>query len=462
MTARRSFGAAVIAVLAVLGIAQLAVSCSGSTGTTSAGAAVSPVWFNQDLEQVSRSIPLQWERDGYGRNTVAWSLTSAAHSGKVAQTVRITNHRSGDRKLMTSMSSSGLPVQGGAQYELSAWYRLQGAAEIVVFTNTASAGWQYWWSSDYLTASSSWRQSTAITPPLPYDIKGISFGVALSSNGTLVTDDYSYSLVPIATTTTSTTTTTAPTSSTTAPTTTTMPTTTTTTVPPPSPTLLYDPFTRPDGLITNEYAVFNPADQARVVDKNWEVSSGSLFALANTAWTGVPDNLDPNAGSTNGTNSAVLRAVTRQGNFTNVTVSTRMRRNYLTSTSTTPAVDWDGEHLLLRYVTQYSLYYASIDRRDGNVVIKKKIHDGPSNDGVYYDLSPYVNHPMTPGVWHDVRAMVEDRPDGTVRIQLWVDGELVVTGLDTGQGGPVIRAGQVGVRGDNSNFQFDDFTVTTN
>ncbi len=459
MTARRSLGVAMTVVVAILTISQLAVSCSSDIGSTSADAAASPVFFNQDLEQVSGAIPVLWERDGYGRNRVAWSLTSAAHSGKVAQTIRITNYRSGDRKLMTSMGGAGLRVQGGGQYELSSWYRLQGAAEIVVFTNTVSEGWQYWWSSDFLAATSSWRLATAITPPLPYDIKGISFGVALSSNGTLVTDDYSYSIVPVATTTTSTTSTSSTTTS--APTTTTLPTTTTTTTLPPSPTMLYDPFTRPDGLITNEYAVFNPADQARVVDKNWEVSSGSLFALTNTAWSGIPDNIDPNAGSTNGNNSAVLRAVTRQGNFANVTVSTRIRRNYLTSTPTTPAVDWDGEHILLRYVTQYSLYYASIDRRDGNVVIKKKVHDGPSNDGVYYDLSPYVSHPMTSGVWHDVQAVVEDRADGTVRITLRIDGEVVVIGTDTGQGGPVIRAGQVGMRGDNSNFQFDDFTVTS-
>jgi hypothetical protein len=56
--------------------------------------------------------------------------------------------------------------------------------------------------------------------------------------------------------------------------------------------------------------------------------------------------------------------------------------------------------------------------------------------------------------------MIFDNPGGSVSIRLRVDGVLVLSASDSGTGGPVIRSGGVGIRGDNSDFNFNDFAVT--
>ena len=224
--------------------------------------------------------------------------------------------------------------------------------------------------------------------------------------------------------------------------------------------LLRDTFSVPDGLITNEYSFWNAGTPGSTSSPVWEMTSGSLFARAGVAWSGIPDTVDPNSTSSNGTDSAIFRMVTRRKDFTNVTVSFRLRRDSLTSTAATPAVAWDGEYVFLRYASETSLYYASFDRRDGTTAIKKKVTGGTSNGGTYYTLAS-GRGTFAPGIFHTVRSTITDNPDGSATIRLWVDGALVLSATDTGIGGPVIRSGGVGIRGDNADFSFDDFLVTT-
>ena len=412
------------------------------------------VLFNPGLEILDSTgaNPSGWYRAGYGSNTASWWLTSAAHSGKVAQGLRITRHTSGDRKLLTSMTGNGLSVVPGRPYVLSAWYTTTGTAEIVAFRRNAQGTWSYWTGGSVLAKTSSWRRASYTTPPVPADTVGISFGVALRSTGTLVTDDYAFTRVDPVTTTT------AP--STTSSSTSTSSSTTTTTTAPPSPVaLLGDSFSHADGLMTNEYAFWNPSAPDRVVDPNWEMTSGSLFAVNGVGWSGVPDDHEPNALSTNGTDSAIFRMVSRSSSFSNVRVSLRLRHEGFVSTPTTPPVAWDGVHLFLRYVSEESLYYASVNRRDNTTQIKKKVPGGPSNGGTYYTLGS-GRFTVVPGAWQDISATIIDRSDGSVAIQLFANGVLVASAVDTGTGGPQIRAGRLGVRGDNSQFSLDDFSVT--
>ena len=232
--------------------------------------------------------------------------------------------------------------------------------------------------------------------------------------------------------------------------------------PAPSGLLMSDSFNVADGLITNEYAYFDPSDSASRVSSTWQLDSGSLFARNGAAWTGVPDATEPNAGSTNGNDSAIFRLVTKRADFGNVSVSFQLNNSGLTSTSATPAEDWDGVHIFLRYQSQTSLYYASINRRDGTAIIKKKVTGGPDNGGTYYELTPYVSHPVPYGAWQSITATVQNNAGGTVTIRLLSGGVLVAQATDTGVGGPPITApGRVGLRGDNANFQFDDFRVSS-
>jgi hypothetical protein len=126
-------------------------------------------------------------------------------------------------------------------------------------------------------------------------------------------------------------------------------------------------------------------------------------------------------------------------------------------------VDWDGVHIFLHYQSQYELYYASVARRDGHVVIKKKCKGGPSNGGSYYPLdnSEISGLPFPLGTWRAVGASVRTNADGTVTIVLYRDGKAYTSATDTGIGcAPITNAGATGIRGDNAEFEFNNFTIS--
>jgi putative cell wall-binding protein len=59
-----------------------------------------------------------------------------------------------------------------------------------VYYRNAVGGWIYWSSSPLFSASAAYTQASWTTPPVPAGSTGISFGLNLTTNGTLVTDDY--------------------------------------------------------------------------------------------------------------------------------------------------------------------------------------------------------------------------------------------------------------------------------
>lgn len=448
--------------MAVLVVALIAGIFIGRSTKADAG-----ISFNEGLEtmQYNGQIPASWWRSGFGTNSASWFLDSRPHSGKVAQGLRVSNWRSGDRKLLTDQTKSGLPVIPGRSYNLSSWYRTDGTAEIVVYRRTTSGTWTYWASGGHLQTTSSWRNATFTTPVVPAGTVGISFGVALGSDGTLVTDDYTFgqsdtptTTTSLATTSTASTTSSTTSSSTTSTSTTSTTSTTTTTVPAGGAVLVADEFDRPDGLLTNEYAYWNPSAPDRVADPIWLLNSGSIFTVEGTGWSGIPDDREPNATSSNGTDSAIFRMITARTGMSGVEVSFRLRNQGFSSTASTPSVAWDGIHVMMRYASEESLYYASVNRRDGTTQIKKKVPGGPSNGGTYYTLSS-GNFSFSQNVWQDVKASIVTQADGSVRIQLWANGALVAAATDTGVGGPVIPSGRVGIRGDNTEFSIDSFVA---
>jgi PKD repeat protein len=235
----------------------------------------------------------------------------------------------------------------------------------------------------------------------------------------------------------------------------------------PAPSLLFsDGFDSANGannLITNEYTYWNPGSSGIVTSPNWEMTSGSFFSVNGLGWSGVPDVCDPDRLSQTCTDSAIFRLTTKRADFGNVMVNMKLKINSLTSTSETPAVDWDGIHIFLRYQSEYSLYYASVARRDGSVVIKKKCVGGSDNGGTYYELTSYVSgHPIPFGSWINVGASIVTNSDGSVTIGLYRDGSLLAQDTDSGKGCAAITApGKVGIRGDNADFNIDDFTVSS-
>jgi hypothetical protein len=230
--------------------------------------------------------------------------------------------------------------------------------------------------------------------------------------------------------------------------------------------LFREEFNYPDGLITNEYSTWNPQHADAATSPTWEMTSGSLFAQGGTGWTGIPDGCSSSSPTSSPcTASGVFRLNAKRRDFGDVTVSLDLRSNYLTSSSRTPAVDWDGVHVWLHYQSEYKLYYASFNRRDGNIVIKKKCEGGSENGGTYYELGSgeAPGFPVPLGTWQHLAASIQDNSDGSVTIAMWRDGVRLLSATDSGVGcAPITAAGSVGVRGDNADFNIDNFVVSAN
>lgn len=212
-------------------------------------------------------------------------------------------------------------------------------------------------------------------------------------------------------------------------------------------------------LITNERAYYDPHLAGVRVSPVWVVTSGSLFGAHGAGWTGVPDDVNPNVSSSNGTDSAVFRVVTRRSNFDDVSVSFELRVAGFTTTQRTPATPYDGVHVFLRYRNQRYLYVVSVYRRDGIVAAKEKVPGGPANGGTYYTLAetPY-RIPMDK--WVPVDVSIVTVAHNSVRIDLSINAHKVLSAMSTPERvAPILAAGRVGLRGDNCQFYFRDFTI---
>ena len=223
--------------------------------------------------------------------------------------------------------------------------------------------------------------------------------------------------------------------------------------------LLSDPFTGPDGVITNHYAYWSD-DERAYRSPTWESESGCALRSGDTMWTGVPTSNIPNRTCTNGSGSEVFRFWTTRTDFGDVDVRFLFRNNgYSDGSDVNPARSWDGVKVYLRRINGERFYTAEINRRQGNVIIQKKC---PQDGGTYHLLEQVRLDATAPqfGVWEQAGGTVDNLPTGGVRIQVVRRGTPVLEATDTGVGCRAItEPGRVGVRGDNTDFNIDDFAV---
>jgi len=218
--------------------------------------------------------------------------------------------------------------------------------------------------------------------------------------------------------------------------------------------LLRDNFTGPDGLVTNEWATSHPSSPQAVLSPIWRLTSGSLFRRGGRGWSGDPDSQPPGPTSEKATNSAVFRMVSERHDIMDAIVHVRFK---VDSFSAAQESSWSGLHVFVRYQDPNNLLVVSVCRRDGLVVIKKKIAEG--DQPAYYELG-MVPHPCQVGSWHTAQVKVQN-VDGSARVWVRIDGKDVLSARDNGQGGsPLTKPGRVGFRGDNVAFELDDVVVT--
>lgn len=216
-------------------------------------------------------------------------------------------------------------------------------------------------------------------------------------------------------------------------------------------------FSGRDGLVTNEYAYWNNRDPDRVVSDGLILTSGSLFRRAGRGWSGKVDRTPPDVLSVRTTDSAAFKMFTRSKAFGDARVGFRFRVISLGTDES--ANDWDGLHVLLRADLVDRFYAVSVFRSDGAVVIKRR-SDVASDDAAAYRTLATEKAALSKGEWHRAEIITRNVDDG-VTIEVRLDGKVAVAAFDVGQGGrpALVGQGQVGLRGDNTEFEIDDFSV---
>ena len=155
---------------------------------------------------------------------------------------------------------------------------------------------------------------------------------------------------------------------------------------------------------------------------------------------------------------------TVRNNFKNVSVSFKLKISRFVSTPRTPAQAYDGVHIWLRYQSHDWLYFTSVARRDGQVVIGKKLPLGSSLQGggaeaaggIYFHEVRRPGHAFPLNTWQDVSATIQSAGDKVV-VRLFINRHQIARLTDTRQA--ILQPGAVGIRGDNTEFQFKDFQV---
>jgi hypothetical protein len=223
--------------------------------------------------------------------------------------------------------------------------------------------------------------------------------------------------------------------------------------------LLFDPFTGADGVITNHYAFWNPSDATAFRSDVWEMESGCALRRDNTLWSGVPTSNIPNKDCSNGSGSETFRLWTKQS-FGNVSVTFSLRNNGY-AVGSQGERSWDGIKIWLRRqggTGSVGLYTAEVNRRQGNIMIQKKCA-GSTTYHILSQARPEGSDALI-GQWEKVGGSVRTAADGSVRLALVRHGRTVLEATDTGVGcAPITNAGRVGIRGDSTNFNADDFLV---
>jgi hypothetical protein len=230
-------------------------------------------------------------------------------------------------------------------------------------------------------------------------------------------------------------------------------------VPPASDALLFDDFTGADGVITNHYAFWSPNDDSAFRSDIWEMESGCALRRDNTLWTGIPTSNLPNRDCSNGSGSQVFRLWTKRS-FQNVSVTFSLRNNGYVSGAEGERT-WDGIKVWLRRqggTGSVGLYTAEVNRRQGNLMIQKKC-GGSDTYHILAQARP-EGASASIGTWEKVGGSVKNQPDGSVKLTLMRHGQTVLEATDTGVGcTPITSGGRVGIRGDYTNFNADDFLV---
>ncbi|MEC5198426.1 hypothetical protein RCH21_000634 [Arthrobacter sp. PL16] len=144
---------------------------------------------NPSLEQGTND-PSCFSRSGWGTEA-AWAFQPGRAGGR-SVSLSIQGYQAGDRKLLQAENAQCAPkVTAGLTYDMQVWYKSSAPVSLTMFRHTAQ-GWSYWGNVEQVPAATGWTLAQAPTPVIPEGTDQVIFGLSLSANGSLTTDDYSF------------------------------------------------------------------------------------------------------------------------------------------------------------------------------------------------------------------------------------------------------------------------------
>ena len=191
---QKSGGVSVKTVQQVIGGAQQPAVTAPAAPPAPAGtnALVNPSLTTAD--SVTPTNPQCWKQDGFGTNTptFTWSKTGGEDGGG-QETIAMSNWTSGDAKLATTfdLGQCAPTTVAGDSYSLNAYYKSTVPVFFTVYSRDANGIWSYWTQSPTFAPASGWTLATWLSPTVPATVTAISYGMTISSNGTLSTSAYS-------------------------------------------------------------------------------------------------------------------------------------------------------------------------------------------------------------------------------------------------------------------------------
>ncbi len=144
---------------------------------------------NPSLETASianPNLPLSWSQGGWGTNTAAFSYpTTGGQAGSRYAKLDVTSYLSGDAKWYFTP----VAVSAGSKYNFSNYYKSTVMSSVVAQFDNGAGTYSYV-SLGNSVAMTTWTQFSAIIT-VPAGMKNVTVFHALSSNGTLETDNFS-------------------------------------------------------------------------------------------------------------------------------------------------------------------------------------------------------------------------------------------------------------------------------
>ncbi|MCT7290791.1 polysaccharide deacetylase family protein [Rhodococcus sp. PAE-6] len=147
---------------------------------------------NPNLQGTAPELPECWSPASWGANSPTFATVPGETPGTVGLELTMDDHVDGDAKFMPvpDLGTCAPSVVPGHRYVLKVRYRSTAPTQLVVQYRLARGVWTFGAASPEFASTEhpTWAEWT--TPPIPVGVTGISFGLSLARNGTLVTSGY--------------------------------------------------------------------------------------------------------------------------------------------------------------------------------------------------------------------------------------------------------------------------------